>query len=99
MELVAFVRSFVLTVLIYDAEGWTLTKTDEKRIESAELWICHRMLRVSWTEHRTYQIILTELNTTGQLGPKTTRICRAPQALVWPHSQRRGEMCDTEGSE
>ena len=28
-------------------------KADEKMIESAELWIYHRMLRVSWTEHRT----------------------------------------------
>ena len=31
------VRSLVWTVLTYGAEGWTLTKADEKRIQSAEL--------------------------------------------------------------
>ena len=50
-----------------DPEGWTLTQTDEKRIESAELWIYRWMLRVSWTEHRTDESILTELNTNRQL--------------------------------
>ena len=41
--------------------------TVQKRIKSAELWIYRRMLRVSWTEHRTDESILTELNTTRQL--------------------------------
>ena len=49
------VRSLVWTVLTYGAEGWTLTKADEKRIQSAELWIYRRMLRVSWTEHSLEQ--------------------------------------------
>ena len=52
MKLVGL-SSLVWTVLTYGAEGWTLKKTDEKRMESAELWIYRRMLRVSWTEHRT----------------------------------------------
>ena len=38
------------TVLTYGTEGWTRT-----RIESAELWIYRRMLRVSWIGHRTNQ--------------------------------------------
>ena len=33
------VRSLVWTVLTYGAEGWPLKKADEKRIESAEMWI------------------------------------------------------------
>ena len=59
-------RSLMWTVLTYGAACWTLTKVDEKRIESAELWIYRRMLRVSWTEHRTDQRILT-VNATRQL--------------------------------
>ena len=61
------VRSLVRTVLTYGAECWTLKKADEKRVESAELWIYRWMYRVSWTERRTDQSILTELNTTRQL--------------------------------
>ena len=64
---IKLVRSLVWTVLNYGAEGWTLTKADEKRIESAELWIYRRMLRLSWTEQRTDESILTELNSTRQL--------------------------------
>ena len=60
------VRSLVWTVLTY-GDGWTLAKADEKRIESAEMWIYCRLLRVSWTEHRTDESILLELNTTRQL--------------------------------
>ena len=29
----------IITMTLYGAEGWTLTKADEKRMESAELWI------------------------------------------------------------
>ena len=61
------VRSLVWTVPTYGAQGWTLTNGDEKRIESAELWIYCRMLRVRWTEHRTDESILTEFNTARQL--------------------------------
>ena len=57
----------VWTVLVYVAEGWTLTKADEKRIESAELLIYRRMLPITLTEHRTDQRIPTEVNTTRQL--------------------------------
>ena len=63
---VKLVRSLVWTVLTYSAECWTLTKADEKGIESADMWIYRRMLRVSRTEHRTDQFILTKLNTTIQ---------------------------------
>ena len=61
------VRSLVWTVLTYGAKGWTPKKADEKRIESSEMWIYRRMLRVSWTEHRTDASIRLELNTTRQL--------------------------------
>ena len=61
------VRSLVWTVLTYGAEGWTLTTADEKRIHSAELWIYRRILRVTWTAHKTDESILIELCTTRQL--------------------------------
>ena len=61
-----FVPSLVCSVLTYGAEYWTPTKPDEKSVESVELWIYRRLLRVSWTEHRTDQRILT-VNATRQL--------------------------------
>ena len=73
-------------MMTYGAECWTLTKSDEKRIESAALWINRRMLRVSWTEHRTDESILTELNTTRQLLGIVVR----RQLSVFGHAIRDG---------
>ena len=49
---IIIVRSLVWSVLIFDTEGWTLAKVDEKRIESAELWIYRRNVRITRTEQR-----------------------------------------------
>ena len=53
------VRSVVWTVLTYDAEGLTLTKADEKRIESAELWKTAYTFRcMDWLNYfRTYHYL------------------------------------------
>ena len=64
---VKLVRALVWTVLTYGAEGWTLLKADEKRIQAAEMWIYRRMLRISWKERRTNESVMLQLSTTRQL--------------------------------
>ena len=87
------VRSLVWTVLTYGPEGWTLKKADEKRIESAEMWIYRRLLRVGWTEHRTDESILLELNTTRLLlGFETA-------GASWWSAWSRGKWAGSEGME
>lgn len=56
------IEVLVWPVLMYGCEGWTLTKADERRIEAAEMWFLRRLLRISWTSHRTNDSILQELN-------------------------------------
>ena len=58
------VSSLVLAVLTYGAEGWTLTKADEKRIQSAELWI-YRRLVTKWTSESTERITRETQNRAG----------------------------------
>ncbi|GFO44389.1 endonuclease-reverse transcriptase [Plakobranchus ocellatus] len=58
---IKLVKCLVWTVMTYGAEGWTLRKRDEKKINSAEMWFCRRPLRVSWKEKRTDEAILAEL--------------------------------------
>ena len=59
------------------------------------------MLRVSWTEHLTYQIILTKLNTTRQV----LGIIMRRKLSFFGHTIRdggcelRGEVCDSGESE
>ena len=57
--IIIIVRSLVWSVLIFGTERWTLAKVDEKRVESAELWIYHRNVRITRTEQHTDQIIPT----------------------------------------
>ena len=52
------VKALIWPVITYGAEGWTLKKDDERRLEAAGMWCYRRMLRISWTEKRTNKSIL-----------------------------------------
>ena len=43
-------------------ESWTIKKTEHRRIDAFELWCRRRLLRVPWTESRSNQSILKEIN-------------------------------------
>lgn len=60
-------KALIWSVLLYGAEGWTLKKADENRINAAEMWLYRRLLRVSWKEKRTNESILQELGVERQL--------------------------------
>ena len=60
-------RCLVWTVMVYGSEGWTLRKQDETRLESAEMWMYRRLLRVKWQDKRTNDSILKELNVQRQI--------------------------------
>ena len=41
------------------AETWTLRATDQKRLESFEMWCCRRTEKISWTDHvRNEEVLL-----------------------------------------
>ena len=46
---------------MYGSERWTL-KIEQPRIDAMELWCWRRLLRVPWTERRSNQSILKEIN-------------------------------------
>src|SRR6218665_1271173 len=48
----------IWSVALYGSETWSMRKEDIKRIEAFEMWIWHRMERISWMEHRTNEEIL-----------------------------------------
>jgi len=43
---------------LHAAETWTLKKVDIQRLESFEMWIWRRLMKISWTEHRSNQEVL-----------------------------------------
>ena len=44
-------KCYVWSMALYGAETWTLRATDQKCLESFEMWCCRRMEKISWTEH------------------------------------------------
>ena len=68
MELkIKLLKILVWPVLLYGCEAWTLRKTDEAKINAAEMWFYRRLLRISYTEKRTNKSILEELNVSNNL--------------------------------
>ena len=45
------VRCYVLGIALYGAETWMLRVTDQKHLESFEMWCWRRMEKISWTDH------------------------------------------------
>ena len=52
----------VFPVVMYRCESWNIEKAERQRIDVFELWCWRRLLRVPWTERRSNQSILKEIN-------------------------------------
>ena len=59
---VRLVKAMIFPVVKYGCESWTVKKAERRRIDAFELWCWRRLLRVSWTERRSNQSILKEIN-------------------------------------
>ena len=55
-------KAMVFPVVMYGCESWTTKKAECQRIDAFELWFWSRLLRVPWTERRSNQSILKEIN-------------------------------------
>ena len=68
---VKLVQTLVFPVFLYGCETWTLNKSEEKRVDSFELWCWRRLLRIPWTARRTNISVLQEI---GNPKPLIARI-------------------------
>ena len=59
---VHFIKAMVFPVVMYECESWTIKKAEGRRIDAFELWCRRRFLRVPWTERKSNQLILIEIN-------------------------------------
>ena len=46
-------QTLVWSVAMYECESWTINAADRNRPNAFEMDMYRRMLRISWTEHRT----------------------------------------------
>ena len=59
---VHLVKAMVFPILMDGCESWTIKQAEHQRTDTFELWYWRRLLRVSWTERRSNQSILKEIN-------------------------------------
>ena len=57
---VCLVKAVVFPVVMYRC--WTIKKAEHQRTDAFELWCWRRLFRVPWTEKRSNQSILKEIN-------------------------------------
>ena len=55
-------NTLVFSIASYGAECWVLKKSDEKRIQSFEMWCYRRLLQISWTDRITNEEVLQRIN-------------------------------------
>lgn len=60
-------KCYVVPVLMYGHEGWTLTKAMEKRLTAFEMWLYRRMLRIPWTDRIRNTEVLSRMDTEVQI--------------------------------
>ena len=61
---VHIVKAIVFPVVMYRrCKSWTIKKDEHQRTDTFKLWCWKRLFRVPWTERRSKQSILKEINT------------------------------------
>ena len=58
-------RCYVLSTLLYASETWTLNADTCKKINSFEMWMYRKMLKISYTSHTTNEEVLKRVNEKG----------------------------------
>ena len=59
---IPLVKATVFPVVVYGCNSWTIKKAECRRIDAFELCCWRRLLRAPWTERRSNQSILREIN-------------------------------------
>ena len=56
------VKRYILSVVLYGAESWTLRKVDQKWLGSFELWCWRRIKKIGWTNCVRNDAVLQRVN-------------------------------------
>ena len=59
---VHIVKAVVHPVVMYRCESWIIKKAELLRIDDFKLWCWGGLLRVPWTERRSNQSVIKEIN-------------------------------------
>ena len=79
---ISFFRAAVESILLYGAEGWTLTNQLEARLDGCYTRLLMRVLNLNWRDHPTREEIYGDL-------PKVSEVVRGRRLNFAAHCARR----------
>ena len=59
---VCIVKAIVFLVVMYECKSWSVKNAKCRRIDAFNMWCWRKFLTVPWTERRSNQLILKEIN-------------------------------------
>ena len=83
--------TLVFSISSYGSEGWALKKSDEEKIKAFEMWCNRRLLRISWTDMRSYEWVLEKMDCKERL---LTTIDRRKISFVGHVLMHKDISCD-----
>ena len=60
-------KCYIWSVLLYGCESWTINKNMEQKLKATEMWFWRKMMRISWTEKLTNEVVLKKVGSERQL--------------------------------
>lgn len=81
-------QSYIMPILLYGCETWTMSKQITKQLEAAEMWFWRRMQRIPWTAKKTNEEVLREVTEKRNL----IRSIMRRQARFFGHVMRRQQL-------
>ncbi len=81
-------KCYVLSILTYGSECWTISQLMEARLEAAEMWFLRRMLKIPWTDRVSNEEILRRSNGQRSL----LKAIRKGQMEFLGHVMRKGGL-------
>jgi sorting nexin-29 len=92
---IRLLRAIVIATALYGCEAWTLSAETERRIQAFEFRCLRRLLKVSYTEHRTNESIRAEIiKNIGPHEPLIT-IVKKRKMQFYGHTNRAGNLATT----
>ena len=82
-------NSYILPVLLYGAETWTITGSIEKKLDAFDMWCLRRILRIPYTRHTTNREVRER---TGQ--PEISSSIRSRRLRQFGHIARGNPRAD-----
>ena len=80
-------KCYIWSVLLYGCESWTINKNMEQKLTATEVWFWRKMMRMSWTEKLTNEVVLEKVGSKRQI---LTTIRRRQWRFVGHELRREG---------